>query len=84
MASISGREEYTDPAEKFENVTMMLFQPMGEDRRKPGVRLFNARAKTEFSEHEYFAFLREIYNRRNPNATIGEDAENPDYSDSQK
>ncbi|MGC8638844.1 MAG: hypothetical protein ACP5XB_03070 [Isosphaeraceae bacterium] len=31
LATISGRQEYTDPGEKFENVTMMLFQPVTHD-----------------------------------------------------
>src|SRR4051794_20468120 len=31
LSTISGRQEYTDPGEKFENVTMLLFQPVTED-----------------------------------------------------
>jgi hypothetical protein len=27
LATISGREEYTDPGEKFENITLLLFSP---------------------------------------------------------
>jgi hypothetical protein len=35
LATISGREEYTDPGEKFENVTLMLFRPVTETDKKP-------------------------------------------------
>jgi len=30
FSTISGRREYTDPGEKFENVTMLLFEPVME------------------------------------------------------
>jgi hypothetical protein len=75
MATIGDREEYTDPGEKFENVTMMLFQPAGDDSRKPWVRLFNAKGEARISEADYFCLLREVYNRRNPHAPVGEQEE---------
>src|SRR5579884_4296690 len=28
LATVSGRREYTDPGEKFENITLMLFEPV--------------------------------------------------------
>ena len=36
FSTISGRREYTDPGEKFENVTMMLFQPVFDRRSASG------------------------------------------------
>ena len=75
MAAVGGREEYTGPGEKFENVTMMLFQPAGQKKGKPWVRLFNANGEAQIPESEYFTLLRDVYNRRNPNAPIGESEE---------
>ena len=31
LSTISGRRDYTDPGEKFENITMLLFQPLTND-----------------------------------------------------
>jgi len=72
FATISGRDEYTDPGEKFENVTMMLFQPVVEGGSEPWVRLVDTETQREMTEQEYFLSLREIYNKRNPHATIGD------------
>lgn len=69
FATISGRREYTDPGEKFENVTMMLFQPVSADLLA-GARLFDAQTGEEVPEAMYFENLRSIYNRRNPHALI--------------
>ena len=71
FATISGREEYTDPGEKFENVTMLLFRPVGAEGLQPTVRLVDAKTGREMSEPEYFAMLRGLHNARNPHATIG-------------
>jgi len=81
MAAVGGREEYTGPGEKFENVTMMLFQPAGADRGRPWVRLFNAGGEAKMSEREYFLLLRDICNRRNPNAPIGDPEEDTGEND---
>lgn len=70
--TISGREEYTDPGEKFENVTMMLYQPVVEDGSLPWVKLIDCSTGSELSEMSYFDMLRNTYNRRNPHAAIGE------------
>lgn len=71
LATISGRQDYTGPGEKFEDVTMMLFQPLTADSQ-PSVRLFNALTEREIGEPEYFAHLREIFNLRNPHIAIEE------------
>src|SRR5439155_4168786 len=42
FGAISGRADYTAPGEKFEDVTMMLFRPLGAGADVPQVRLFNA------------------------------------------
>jgi hypothetical protein len=74
LATISGRQEYTDPGEKFENVTMMLFQPVTHDPGlKPWVRLIDTITNRQMAEPEYFDTIRQIYNRRNPHRAIGED-----------
>jgi len=77
LATISGRREYTDPGEKFELVTMLLFQPVsstGDER--PWVRLIDAATGKELDESDYFDSIRQIYNRRNPHAAIGDDVLN--------
>jgi hypothetical protein len=73
FATVTGRENYTDPGEKFENVTMMLFQPVIEKGPKPWVKLFDARTGKELKEPSYWELLRQIYNNRNPHAIIGEE-----------
>lgn len=74
LATISGREEYTDPGEKFENVAMLLFAPAGPDRAAR-VHLYDARTGLEMPEERYFQHLKETYNRRNPHAAVGEDTD---------
>ncbi len=78
LATISGREEYTDPGEKFENVTMMLFQPAIEAGPKPWVRLIDAETENEMTEQEYFLLLRNTYNKRNPHTAIDEEGDEGD------
>lgn len=70
MSTISGREEYTDPGEKFERVTMMLFQPVTQDCELPWVKLFDAESGQEISEKDYVSSLVSVYNDRNPHASI--------------
>ncbi len=72
--TISGRVAYGDPAEKFEDVTLMLHRPLS-DSASPGdvwVRLYKAGMMSEVSEEDYFLDLRELYNQRNPHAMVGE------------
>ncbi len=69
FATIGGRLEYTDPDEKFENVTMALFQPVAADA-SPRITLFDAQTGEEKSEGRYVKQLLSIYNRRNPHALI--------------
>lgn len=69
FSTIGGRREYTDPGEKFEDVTMMLFQPVSAEGQ-PQVRLVDAQSEEEISEADYFGNLLAIYNRRNPHAII--------------
>lgn len=74
LSTISGRTEYTDPGEKFENITMMLFQPQISDAAvTPWIRLIDTLTNREMSEAEYFDMVRQVFNRRNPHAAIGED-----------
>jgi hypothetical protein len=72
--TIDGRREYTDPGEKFENVTMMLYQPNKDDSSQAvHVTLFDAHTGNELTEEEYFQDIRRLYNQRNPHAAIGEE-----------
>jgi hypothetical protein len=76
--TITGRRIYGDPAEKFEDVTLMLHTPLQTLEGSNGVRvrLFRAgSAMQEIAEAEYFQQLLQLYNDRNPHAMIGEDVE---------
>jgi hypothetical protein len=70
FATVSGREEYTDPGEKFENVTMILFQPVMDDGPQPWFKFVDAKTRSEMTEQQYFQMLRDLYNYRNPHAII--------------
>jgi len=72
LCTLSGREEYTDPDEKFESVTMMLFRPVGEPGEQAIVRLIDAETGQDVTEEEYYERLRAIYNARNPHAAVEE------------
>jgi hypothetical protein len=54
FSTVSGRRDYTDPGEKFENVTLMRFEPYVNKRRKPRLRLFDARTRREVTEADHF------------------------------
>jgi len=73
FATVSGRRDYTDPGEKFENVAMMLFEPYSAKRRRPKFQLFDAGTREQLTEADYFLTLGKIYNERNPHAQIGEE-----------
>lgn len=71
FATISGRREYTDPGEKFENVTMLLFRPLA-DGEPAAVRLIDSQTEREITEDQYFLTIRDLFNCRNPHAQVGE------------
>lgn len=74
LATISGRREYTDPGEKFEHIAMLLFQPVtGDPSVQPWVKGIDALANRELTEADDFENIRQIYNRRNPHAGVGDD-----------
>lgn len=71
--TISGRKEYIDPGEKFENIVMMLYQPLSSSNNiYPWVKLIDCLSGEELGEEDYFSMLRNTYNLRNPHAIIGE------------
>lgn len=70
FGTIGGRKDYTDPGEKFENVTMMLFHPVLNDGSPPAVTLFDAQTREGLSEEAYFSRLLGLHNQRNPHAII--------------
>lgn len=71
FGTISGREEHSSAADKFENVMMMLFGPVRGEQNEPWVRLYLAGSNMELTEDEYFRRLRDIYNARNPHFQVG-------------
>ena len=73
FATISERQEYTDAGEKFEDVTVILYEPLSVNGPEPLVRIFDTKTEQEFTEEENFLNLREIFNSRNPHATVGGD-----------
>lgn len=74
LKTIGGRAEYTDPGEKFENVTMLLFQPViASGAEPPRIQLIDSESALAISEADYLLRLREIYNNRNPHALLGDD-----------
>ncbi len=75
MSTLSGRDQYTGPGEKFERVTMMLFKPVTEGLETPWVRLFDAETGSEISEDQYLRSLISVFNDRNPHMQV--DLEEP-------
>lgn len=75
FGTISGREQYTDPGEKFEHVAMLLYEPVSDSGPPPSARLFNAQTEEEMSEKRYFATLRSLFLYRNPHVTLAEEVE---------
>lgn len=73
LGTLSGREEHSSAAERFEDVTMMLFGPLREGEQEPWVRLYSAASGEQLTEDQYFRRLRDIYNARNPHAQLGID-----------
>jgi len=70
----SGRREYTDPPEKFENVSAICYTPPTAARPRPAItRIVNCSTMEQMSEDGYFELLRAVYNDRNPHAPIGEE-----------
>lgn len=78
FSTISGRIDYSSVGEKFEQITMMRFRPMRSPGDDSQVRLYSAAPGTKFAstaeelpEAQYFRRLRDIFNLRNPHASIG-------------
>ena len=51
----------------------MLFQPVVAEGPQPWIKLVDSETRRERAEPDYFLLLREIYNKRNPHAIIGEE-----------
>jgi len=73
LATISGRREYTDPGEKFENVSMLLFEPLSPTCRQPWTKIINTETGREVTEDQYFTLLRERFYARNPHLAVLDD-----------
>lgn len=77
LGTISGRQDYSSASERFEDVTMLLFQPLYHEGDEPQIRLYQAgigQKLDEISETEFFSWLRRLYNLRNPHAPIGDES----------
>ncbi|WP_414664696.1 hypothetical protein [Horticoccus sp. 23ND18S-11] len=72
LATVSGREDYTDAGEKFELVTLLRFKPLTAAGLPPEVSLIDAKTEAIISEKEYFVRLLELHDIRNPHAPIAE------------
>jgi hypothetical protein len=71
LASVSGRDDYTGAPEKFENASLLLYEPAGGQSPPAIVRIVNASSGSAIAEADYFRLLRELYNIRNPHNRIG-------------
>ena len=69
FATVAGRQQYTDPPEQFDDVTVLLYQPVTAESREPWVEL-RSTTSGECTETRYFRLLREIYERRYPHAGL--------------
>lgn len=70
LSTVAGRTGYTDAGEKFENITLMLFKPLGQVGAPVGFKLFEAVTEKLLTEKQYFLRLREQHDLRNPHASI--------------
>jgi len=72
MASVNGRQEHTDPAEKFEMIAMLSVEAPSRSGKTGKVTIFDAATGKILGEKAYYEKLRTIYNERNPHGLIGE------------
>lgn len=70
IATLSGRDNYTGPGEKFENVTMMLSHPTTTDGSEPWIRLIVAEIGREVMESAYLDDLLMLFSRRNTHTEL--------------
>ncbi|MBI2321992.1 MAG: hypothetical protein HYU88_07840 [Chloroflexi bacterium] len=77
LGTITGRADHASAGERFEDVMMLLFQPLRRAGDESWIRLYAADRSgelRELTEDEYIRRVRDIYNARNPHAQIGTDA----------
>ncbi len=75
LSTISGRADHAAPAERFENTTMILYQPCTAEGEEPWLKLIDAATGKEMGEDDYFLLLRDIFDKRNPHMTEDEDCD---------
>jgi hypothetical protein len=75
LATVSGREDYTDAGEKFELVTLLRFRPLTLAGGPPEVSLIDAKTEATVSEKEYFERLLLLHDIRNPHSAISDNLE---------
>lgn len=66
FATISGRKQHVDAPEKFENFTMLSFQPVNENGEAAWIKLLDCKSATELAEDAYLLRLRSQFLERNP------------------
>lgn len=66
FATISGRKQHVDAPEKFENFTMLSFQPVTESGEAAWIRLVDCESGAELAEEAYLLKLRSQFLDRNP------------------
>lgn len=69
LSTISERGDHAGPPEKFENTTMILYQPVTDGGEEPWLKLIDTTTGNELSEEEYFLLLRRLFDERNPHMT---------------
>lgn len=72
LGTLSGRQQYTDPGEKFENITMLLYHPAVAEDDQPEIWLFDSQSMKEIDEADYYVQLRQAFVTRNPHLAIEE------------
>jgi hypothetical protein len=70
LATVSGRKDYTDAGEKFENVTLLKFMPLKSEGGAFGLTLVNADSGSVVAEADFFLRLRDLHDLRNPHAAL--------------
>jgi hypothetical protein len=70
LATVSGRKDYTDAGEKFENVTLLKFMPLKSVGGAVGLTLVNADSGSIVTEADFFLRLRDLHDLRNPHAAL--------------
>lgn len=70
FSTVSGRDQHGNALEKFENFTMLQFQPVDESGVDPWISLVDCVSGRKMSEDEYFDDLKSRFLTRNPHIDL--------------